>query len=77
MNKDCKYYRQHYSFNPNVKHFIKLDCGHCIKLKKNCENCKYYIPELKRSERVYFSTSLTLTYIKKALDKLASEISKM
>ena len=78
MKNDCQHFIQHYAFNKNSKHFAKLENGHCMKKRKiNCENCPHYAPHNIKNERVWFAVSLTMIYIKKVLDKLEQEISKM
>lgn len=78
MKKDCKNFIQYYGFNKETKHFFRLEKGHCTKRSKlDCENCPYYIPQKVKNERMYFAVNMTMIYIKKVLDKLEQEISKM
>lgn len=49
QRNDCKFFKQHFIYRPDMQMFSELNCGHCLRsqVRKSCTKCKFYTPEKK------------------------------
>ena len=71
---NCKFYRQHYSYSEKRGHVFQVACGHCLKGKRNCQNCKFYESQEIKLDDAWFSIKLQLDRIKNQIDMLEKEL---